>query len=570
MSKNNLHIIHKLKQTPKQGNIWDDLVDGLENSGKATDGLTNSNNQLIGGLGKVSSEIRKLADNYSDAINKTKWLEDANKGLQETFGLSIEDATRLGAELDNMSKSLGVGGNKLRKYRQDLKGLIGGFAGVAGAAETSQKYLYQTQTLIQNNLKLSAEQANKFIRYSAGVGKQSDEMLVRYGAMAEALTKNYGIQVSARDLIADTANLTEDLQLQYGKIPQKLSLAVVKAKALGLTMADLNKTGQNLLNIESSIGQEIEYQLLSGRRLVDEVSGESLTNAYRQATLQGDGVKQAELMNQIIKQEGKTLKNNLFARQQMAQLLGTDEATVSRTLQQQELLSQIGGETLMEMSAEKMNEAVKALPEFQKLDDQAKAEYLAKLEKVQDTRTTEQRMADSLDTMVSEGIILRSGGASALAAAAGARATAAMVGQNAVTGSMSKTFMTSENVNLAGAALAGVNTMEGIFGTIDAFQEAIEDATITGPWSVNTTGNVTIGTAGMENAGDLFMGPGAGRAVIGPEGSFALSNNDAILASPTAGQGGDMSGFAAAIVNAIKQQTDALTSNSGINGPYWS
>lgn len=570
MSKNNLHIIHKLKQTPKQGNIWDDLVDGLENSGKATKGLVNENNQLIGGLGKVSSEIRQLAANYSEAINKTKWLEEANKGLQESFGLSIEDATRLGAELDNMSKSLGVGGNKLRKYRQDLKGLIGGFAGVAGAAENSQKYLYQTQTIIQNNLKLSGQQANKFIQYSALTGKKSDEMLVKYGAMADALTKNYGIQVSARDLIEETTNLTEDLQLQYGKIPQKLSLAVVKAKALGLTMADLNKTGQNLLNIESSIGQEIEYQLLSGRRLVDEVSGESLTNAYRQATLQGDGVKQAELMNQIIKQEGKTLKNNLFARQQMAQLLNTDEATVARTLAKQELLSQIGGETLMEMSADKMNEAVQALPEFQKMSADQKAEYLKQLSETMDVRTTEQRMADSLDTMVSEGIILRSGGASALAAAAGARATAAMVGQNAVTGSMSKTFMTSENVNLAGAALAGVNTMEGIFGTIDAFQEAIEDATITGPWSVNTTGNVTIGTAGMENAGDLFMGPGAGRAVIGPEGSFALSNNDAILASPTAGQGGDMSGFAAAIVNAIKQQTDALTSNSGINGPYWS
>lgn len=33
---------------------------------------------------------------------------------------------------------------------------------------------------------------------------------------------------------------------------------------------------------------------------------------------------------------------------------------------------------------------------------------------------------------------------------------------------------------------------------------------------------------------------------------------------------GDMSAFAAAIVNAINRQTDALTSNSGINAPYWS
>jgi hypothetical protein len=569
MSNNNLHIIQRLKQQPKQGGIWDDLANAYGNMADATTGLTNSNNILIGGLGKVNAEIRNLADNYSAAVSKTNFLEEANKGLQQSFGLNIENATVLGAELDNMSKSLGVGGNKLRKYRQDLKALIGGFAGVKGAAETTQKFLYTTQTLIQNNLKLSAEQANKFIRYSAGVGKQSDEMLVRYGAMAEALTKNYGIQVSARDLIADTAALTEDLQLQYGKVPQKLSLAVVKAKALGLTMADLNKTGQNLLNIESSIGQEIEYQLLSGRRLVDEVSGESLTNAYRQATLQGEGVKQAELMNQIIKQEGKTLKNNLFARQQMAQLLGTDEATVSRTLQQQELLSQIGGQTLMDMSAEKMNEAVKALPEFQKLDDAAKAEYLAKLEKAQDTRTTDQRMADSLDQMVSTGIMISGIGASALGVAAGSRSEKALAGQGSVNEQLQRMFNTDANVNIAGTAMAGASSLSGIFESASDFNTALSNATITGPWSITTSGNVALSTEAAET-GDLFMGPGGGRVVTGPEGSFALSPNDALLASPTAGQGGDMSAFAAAIVNAINRQTDALTSNSGINAPYWS
>ena len=157
MSNNNLHIIQRLKQQPKQGGIWDDLVRTYGNMSTATDGVTNSSNQLIGGLGKVNAEIKNLAENYSKAINKTKWLEDANKGLQKTFGLSIENATVLGAELDNMSKSLGVGGNKLRKYRQDLKALIGGFAGVKGAAESTQKFLYTTQTVIQNNFIILVE-----------------------------------------------------------------------------------------------------------------------------------------------------------------------------------------------------------------------------------------------------------------------------------------------------------------------------------------------------------------------------------------------------------------------------
>lgn len=569
MSNNNLHIIQRLKQQPKQGGIWDDLVNTYSNMSSATSGLTNDNNVLIGGLGKVNAEIRNLADNYSAAINKTKWLEDANKGLQQSFGLSIENATVLGAELDNMSKTLGVGGNKLRKYRQDLKALIGGFAGVKNAAETSQQFLYRTQTVIQNNLKLSAEQANKFTQYAALTGKKSDEMLIQYDAIAKSLSKNNEYHVSARELIEDTAALSEDLQIQYGKIPKQLALAVVKAKALGLSMADLNKTGQNLLNIESSIGQEIEYQLLSGRRLVDDVSGESLTNAYRQATLQGDAVKQADLMNKIIKQEGKTLEGNLFARQQMAQLLGTDEATVARTLAKQKLLAQIGGETLMEMNVDNLNDAVQSLPEYQKMSDEQKAEYLKQLNETMDVRTTEERMADALDEMVSTGIMLRSGGAAALGVAAANRSKEAMAGQLATNEALTNMFNTSGNVDIAGGAVAGVNSLSGIMGTMTGFQDALKSTTITGPWSVNTSGNVTIGTE-MQDANDLFMGPGAGRAVIGPAGAFSLNDNDSIIAGTNLGGGSDMSAFAAAIVAAINRQTDALTSNSGINAPYWS
>ena len=213
MSNNNLHIIQRLKQQPKQGGIWDDLVRTYGNMSTATDGVTNSSNQLIGGLGKVNAEIKNLAENYSKAINKTKWLEDANKGLQKTFGLSIENATVLGAELDNMSKSLGVGGNKLRKYRQDLKALIGGFAGVRGEAERAQKFLYTTQTVIQNNLKLSAEQANKFTQYSALTGKKSDEMLIKYDAIAKSLSENNKYQVSARDLIEDIDRISSVIEL---------------------------------------------------------------------------------------------------------------------------------------------------------------------------------------------------------------------------------------------------------------------------------------------------------------------------------------------------------------------
>ena len=52
-------------------------------------------------------------------------------------------------------------------------------------------------------------------------------------------------------IVGDIGSLTSDLQIQYGRIPGQLELGLVKAKALGLTMANLNKSGDSLLNIES-------------------------------------------------------------------------------------------------------------------------------------------------------------------------------------------------------------------------------------------------------------------------------------------------------------------------------
>ena len=46
--------------------------------------------------------------------------------------------------------------------------------------------------------------------------------------------------------------------------------------------------------------------------MVDQQSGESLTNMYRQATLMGDMSKQADVLNSILETEGETLENNLL------------------------------------------------------------------------------------------------------------------------------------------------------------------------------------------------------------------------------------------------------------------
>lgn len=575
MVHNNSHLIARLKQQPRLGatptpdpSLLQAYTDGLKTA-------TSEANITMGAFGKLTSIMQEQGEAFIKLVNAQNFYQTANAGLQKSFGINAGQAAEMGQTLDGLAESMGVGGMKLRAYQTNLKGLIGGFAGVTKNIAGSLKPLLAAQTYIQTNLQLSAEQANKFTQYAAGVGESADTQLVKYSAIADVITNSYDIQVSSRDLIEDVTSMTADLQIQYGKIPEKLALANLKAKALGLSMSDLNKTGQNLLNIESSIGDELEYQLLSGRRLVNEQSGESLTNAYRTATIQGNAIKQAETMNQILVQEGATLEKNMFARQQMAKLLGTDEATLSRTLQQQKLLATVGAGSFLNKSITDMTEGLATNPAFLAKSIEDREKLLKELNTTAETRTPDMQMADYLASIVTNGIKIlpavgQPGDARSIVEQQEAAGMAAVKKYGTAAGNEVKN---PANRKVVGAAVTTVGAGFSGVEMATAFVTALSSPTYKSAWSINAA-TVKLNTNGVDGD-DVAMGPGVGRTIFGPEGAINLNKKDSIIAgtnlfgSGGSGGGADTAMLAAAIVSAINKQTEALTNNSRMNGQYW-
>lgn len=570
MKDSTKHIIARLKQQPRQGLPDDPSLLDAYNQGITT--ATSETNIFLGGLGKLSDVLRTQGEEYIKLVNKMSQYEEANKSLQKTFGLNIGQAAEMGATLDGLGKKFGVGSGKLRKYQSDLKGLIGGFAGVTKNIGSTIQPLLRTQTIIQTNLKLSGEQANKFIQYAAMVGESADIQLIKFAQLADTISQTTGMQVSARDLVEDMAGLTEDLQLQYGKIPEKLALANLKAKALGVSMAELANTGKNLLNIESSIGQELEYQLLSGHRLVDN-QGQSLTNAYRTATIQGNSNKQAELYNQILEQEGDVLRNNMFARQQMSQMLGVDEATLARSLAKQKLLSDLGVSDFVNESFEDIRAEVMKSSAYQALSPDEKDKKLKEIFEATDMRTTEEKQLDRLDSIVTDGIRLLST-PEEMRSKVEQRSADALKASDAFNAAGSAEAFTKEKITSAGAVVTTLDTALTAQSMIDAFTQAFQTTEFSNPWTIRAS-DVTIATDGQEG-NDVALPGGSSRAIFGPEGMINLNKKDSIIAGTdlfgqnSGGGSSDVAALAAAIVTAINKQTDELTSNSRMNGSYWS
>jgi hypothetical protein len=204
------------------------------------------------------------------------------------------------------------------------------------------------------NYRLSGDIANKYIELYADANEGLEQHLTNQVNISTAIEQAVpGLEITA-ELISEMASLSADTEMQFGRMPGQLELAVIKAKQLGINMKQLTATGDNLLNIESSIGQEMEYQLLSGRRLVDN-QGNSLTNKYREAMLTGKSNDMAMTLNEILEKEGDTLNSNMFARKQMAELLNMDEATLARMLKKQEILKRLpNGQDLMKLTGDEL------------------------------------------------------------------------------------------------------------------------------------------------------------------------------------------------------------------------
>jgi hypothetical protein len=453
------YIKRPIGQTPPSTSGWDTFKDAVESAGDALSDFAEDAGTVQVGINAIASSVATVASAFTNYAAKATVLENRNNELGKTFSLNIEQSAKFGMRLDELSATIGIGGEAARRYTKNLAGIQNGVLAIDKPLSGFQKKLLQGQKYMVDQLKVTEKAAEGYEYYAATIAESGIEQLAIQNEISKGIEKATGLSGVQRDLTEQIGNMAANLQLQYSRIPGSLELAILKSRALGLSMADLNKTGTQLLNIESSVGDELEYQLLTGRRLLTD-DGESLTNAYRMATIQGDANKQAELMNKLIADEGDTLSTNLIARQQAAKMLGIDEAVLARSIQKQKLITELGAEELMSMSGDKLDTAIQQLQEKYK-DDPDKKKMVADLMAASDTRTTQERMADTLDQILSKGIFAMAGGiqgdsdASAAAAADLVKTTSdgIQAGFEKVIGKLSDTISTPAVATAVGAVV---------------------------------------------------------------------------------------------------------------------
>lgn len=536
------------------------ITDLTTYTSKAFDELNNSATQLSMGLGKVIGIQQQFQKTLIPLIKNLSFFEESNVKLNKSFGLTIVGAAKFGQSLREMTKDLKVSDQTVFEYAAELKNLTTGFIASSRGSNEFKKRMIQGQVAMRTNLGVTAEAAEGYSFYAAQLGQSSMAAQLANMELAKQLSDRTGIDATTlqRDLLEDIGRISADVQMQYSRIPGQLELATLKSKALGTSMEQLHKTGQALLNVESSVGAELEYQLLTGRRLIDN-QGKSYTNEYRIAQLKGDSTKMADIMSKIIEQEGDHLQTNMLGRQKMADMLGMEEAQLARMIQKQRVASELGIEGLMQMDAAEAQAAIERAR--QDITDPAQYDKLAKkYMEAADTRGPAERSLAALEQIESN---TRLGIGAGIDVAANQQTIANMIGGSIKP--ITDAFSTNTSALVLGTMTTFSETSNAILGTVkditDGFGSFVQNAAaaVLTPMqsALGIAPSVKTGTIGVPvtPSNDALIMPGKG-PIIAPNKNdviAAFRPNDTI--ERTLNQSADYTQLAAAIAAALRNIT---------------
>jgi hypothetical protein len=175
---------------------------------------------------------------------------------------------------------------------------------------------------------LSEDSSGKIVELGVEQGKNGLSILNSTAKTYTLQKAQYGGSLSFNKVLDKVANVSSDIYVKFKGNTQAIAQAVMEADRLGLSLEQVDKIGESILNFESSIESELKAELLTGKQI-------NLEKA-RQYALSGDT---ANLTKEIAKQVGNIHqfeKMNVIQRKAYAEAMGMSVQEMSSMLRKQE------------------------------------------------------------------------------------------------------------------------------------------------------------------------------------------------------------------------------------------
>ena len=281
-----------------------------------TDQLTKAN--------LIDFAIGQMVDALIKADNQTGQLAKA-------FGTSYSEAASLRNELNTVANLSGDINITTGALQESLIAVNKEF----GTATMFSGELLKDFTNMTKVMGYTDEAAAKLSKITVATGTDLSDNTAQILGTAAAFNVTNDLALNEKEIVEGVAKASAATTVSLGMQPGKIAAAVVQAKALGLELEQVEGIAESLLNFESSISNELEAELLTGRSL-------NLEQARYLALTNDVGGVAKEIANQGITAV-EFGKMNVIQQKSLAEAVGLTKEELAQSLINQQALTKLGG-----------------------------------------------------------------------------------------------------------------------------------------------------------------------------------------------------------------------------------
>jgi hypothetical protein len=461
-------------------------------------------------------------DKLSEAFGPSFFLgslfsaNTASSKLGRALGISAEQATNL----RNNFTSISINSNKSYLSTSALSEAMTNLAASTGVAAGFTNEQLKTTLELTKIMGLENDEAAQALKYSLLSGESQRDITIGILDQVSALETETGIRLDGKKVLKEVLAINGQLSANYGFNNELLAEAVVKVKQFGLTLEQAAGIADKLLDFETSISNEIEAELLTGKQL-------NLEQA-RYLALTGDVAGAASEVRKQVGSAAEFTKLNRIQQESLADAVGLTVDELANSLREQEVLQALGAENIKQLEEQgRLNEllTVEGGEQLynQYMQQSAAEKFQGAVIKIQEAigniLEVLNPVIDAFATLTSSagatyGILTAIGVLSLTKAIAGVISLSTQLAAAATAAGATSAFL-SPGKFLAG--LAGISILVGVLAS--AMSNSSESAKV-------TTADDAISPAGY---GDRILSTS--------KGSVALNNNDTVVAGTNLGGG---------------------------------
>lgn len=316
------------------------------NSKKALEDATTAIKSGGGAMGGMKAAIKSVGSDIktslTDPVSKTlffitqiisafKSLDDGIGQFAKGMNVTYEDAAKLDQKFNSIANSSGDIAVTTKGIRETM--LAMGQAMGSNAILNAKDAV--TFTKLREQAGLTNDELAEMEKLSLATGTSLEKNVENtlYAAKTTALSN--GVLLNEKQIMQEVAKASAATKLSLANNPEALAKAAAQAKALGMNLEQVNSIADKMLDIESSISNELEAELLTGKNL-----------NLEQARLYALNNDMEGLSREIAKNFGSAAefsKMNRLQQEAAAKAVGMSREELAKTLTDQEALKGLSG-----------------------------------------------------------------------------------------------------------------------------------------------------------------------------------------------------------------------------------